>query len=124
MRLANYVSLADLGCPCKNHMGDVTCGGYCGERVWDDPDRLRYVNSPTVGQPVTPAINVNPSTDQGPQNNDWAVDGNADSVDLGMGDAMDAFSALPTISKIGLGVAIAGLFYLSFGKNGALKKWI
>lgn len=114
MRLANYVSMADLGCHGCRNMGEVDCGGYCGEQQYDDPDRARKVKTATIGQPVEADGNTHPGNDLGPENNDWATEG--------MGDVIDTFNALPTMSKVGLGVAFAGLLYLSFGKNGALKK--
>lgn len=80
MRLANYVSLADLGCHCKS-LGEVSCGGYCGERIYDDPDRFRRVKKATIDQPMVAPENTNPSNDQGPENNDWATDGMGDLVD-------------------------------------------
>ncbi len=109
-KLGNYMTVEEmqnaiyktgmngLGCHgCR--MGNVTCGGECGERMYDDPDRMRVKVDPSVGGPETPLYNVTPGTDAGPENNDWAVDG--------MGDIKDA-----VIANWPLLLGVAGLAYV------------
>lgn len=69
--------MGGMGCgPCRGgNMGNVTCGGECGERLMDDPDRMVTRATPGVGGPETPIVNTFPGNDAGPENNDWAIDG-------------------------------------------------